>query len=230
MVRSIQRFDGTTVSNAYDRHGRLAGTQYPDTAYAYGYLANGLLSAVTNGANKVEFAYDDWNRLVAVTNIAGGVTNAVQYAHDPAGNVTNRVTAAGTTSYAYDAGERLASIQGMDGMIAYSYNPWNGLVQTETQDGLRADCEYDALDRVTGIDYRDASSNLVYALGYGYDVTGMITQKVTRTTGATNTVAYAYDTLDRLIREDDGVTAETGSIGAVLAGTNTDKAWTTFYP
>ena len=45
------------------------------------------------------------------------------------------------------------------------------------------------------------------ALEYDYNAAGMITQKVSRTSSATNAVAYAYDDLDRLIREDDGATA-----------------------
>ena len=95
-----------------------------------------------------------------------------------------------------------------DETVAYAYNPWNGLVETETRSGgLSVGYTYDALDRVTGLEYRGASSNLVRAMKYEYDAAGMITQKVSRTAGATNVVAYAYDELDRLIREDDGATA-----------------------
>ena len=57
------------------------------------------------------------------------------------------------------------------------------------------------------VESRDTASNLVFGVSYEYDAAGMITQKVSRTAGASNVVAYAYDELDRLIREDDGATA-----------------------
>ena len=208
LVTGLDRFDGTTVSHTYDRHARLTGTDYPDAALRYGYLANGLLSAVTNGADRVELDYDLWNRPVGVTSIVNGHTNAVAYAYDPAGNLTNRVSAAGATGYAYDEAERLISVQGSDETVAYSYNPWTGMIDTETRGGgLTVAYAHDDLDRVTDIEYRNAASNLVYGVSYVYDAAGMITQKVSRTAGATNVVAYAYDELDRLIREDDGATA-----------------------
>ena len=96
----------------------------------------------------------------------------------------------------------------MDETVAYAYNPWNGLVESETRGGgLSVGYAYDALDRVTGLDYRDAASKLVFGISYAYDAVSMITQKVSRTASATNLVAYAYDELDRLVREDDGATA-----------------------
>jgi RHS repeat-associated protein len=208
LVTGIDRFDGTAVSHTYDRHARLTGTDYPDAALRYAYLANGLLSAVTNGADRVELDYDLWNRPVGVTSIVNGHTNAVAYAYDPAGNLTNRVSAAGTTSHAYDDAERLVAIQGPDETVAYAYNPWTGLVETETRGGgLTVAHAHDDLDRVTDIEYRNAASNLVYGVSYVYDAAGMITQKVSRTASATNTVAYVYDVLDRLVREDDGAMA-----------------------
>jgi RHS repeat-associated protein len=208
LVTGIDRFDGTAVTNAYDTLGRLAGTDYPDAALRYGYLANGLLSAVTNGADRVELDYDLWNRPVGVTSLVNGHTNAVAYAYDPAGNLTNRVSAAGTTGYAYDEAERLISVQGPDETVAYAYNPWTGLIDTETRGGgLTVAYAHDDLDRVTDLEYRNAASNLVYGVSYVYDAAGMITQKVSRTASATNTVAYVYDVLDRLVREDDGATA-----------------------
>ena len=64
--------------------------------------------------------------------------------------------------------------------------------------GMKAEYSYDALDRLTAIEYRDAAQNVLYSLGYMYDTAGMITSKVIRTGTFTNDNGYGYDGLDRL--------------------------------
>jgi uncharacterized protein RhaS with RHS repeats len=52
LVKTVTRFDGTVVSNAYDNRGRLASQVLPDVANRLHYLANGLTSVLSHRANQ----------------------------------------------------------------------------------------------------------------------------------------------------------------------------------
>jgi len=62
--------------------------------------------------------------------------------------------------------------------------------------GIRAEYQFDDLDRLTNIVWRNAASGVLRSFAYGYNSAGMITN-VTRETASEN-VAYGYDSLDRL--------------------------------
>ena len=101
--------------------------------------------------------------------------------------------------YQNDAAERLSRQESPVGEFAYAYNATNGLVgEIQYPNGMKARYAYDGMDRVTAIEWIGSDSNLIRRLGYGYDMSGMITN-VIRETG--ESTAYTYDSLSRLTSE-----------------------------
>jgi RHS repeat-associated protein len=214
-VDSITRFDTTVVSNNYNGDGRLKAVCYPDETNRYTYLRNGLVQTMGNSKGSVS---NDWNGagwLVSQTCSAGILpASSASYAYDPIGNVTNSSvnlqSAIINQQYTYDEAERLTEIsQSGSGILplafSYAYNPDNGLVASASNANLRAEYDYDLLDRVQYITWKNASGSTILAFDYQYNAAGMITNRVlTGGTAASQSVSYKYDDLDRLIREDSG--------------------------
>jgi RHS repeat-associated protein len=198
MVLSVDRFDGTTVSNAYDAGARLSHTYYPSTTLAFGYYANGLLKSAVNEAGGVFRSYDGAGRLISETGTTHGT--AVSYTYLPAGNVTNLTTVAGTTSYTYDEAERVTRIADGRATFGLSYHPHHGLGSscTNAESGLSVSYAYDVVDRITDIHWRDGANATLRRRTYAYDDAGMVTSVVMET-GAEN--VFDYDGLGRLTRQ-----------------------------
>ena len=203
IVHCITRFDGTTVSNSYDSSARLVGVNWPDASTTFSYYDNGLLKTVSSESGTVSNAYDQANRLTSISSEFSVLSVVNSYSLDGIGNATNiQVSIDGSTvltnSYTFDAAERVSAINGTGGTFAFNYGPYNGLVAgvSNTTSGIRAEYQFDDLDRLTNIVWRNAANSILRSFAYGFNNAGMITN-VTRETAAEN-VAYGYDSLDRL--------------------------------
>jgi len=148
------------------------------------------------------------------------------YSLDGIGNATNVLVSVDgssilTNTYAFDAAERIGTIAGTGGTFAFNYGPYNGLVSSVSNatSGIRAEYQFDDLDRLTNIVWRNAESGVLRSFGYGYNAAGMITN-VTRETAADN-VSYGYDSLDRLTSASAPYL--TASYGWDLAGNPTSR-------
>lgn len=197
-VKSITRFDGTVVANMYNTDGLLATAGYPDTTNMFTYFRNDLLKTVGNEVGTITNSYNEANRLT--NSIGVGPNDYVSYTYMPAGQVSNATSIAGTTAYDIDAADRISGIDGAEGKFTFSFNQYNGLVSrmTCTNTGVMVDYDFNSMDQVTGITWRDSSSNVLYSFAYGIDNAFMITN-VTRHTG--EKLDYTYDDLDRLTGE-----------------------------
>jgi len=205
MVKSVTRFDGTTVSNSYDGQARLIGTSWPDASTTFSYYDNALLKTVASESGTFSNTYDNANRLAAVASVYSVYSVVNEYLLDGIGNATNvlvSVDGSGilTNAYTFDAAERVSAITGESGTFAFDYSPYNGLVASvsNTTSGIHADYQFDDLDRLTNIVWRNGAGGVLRSFAYGYDNAGMITN-VARETGSRT--AYLYDSLDRLTAE-----------------------------
>ncbi len=209
MVKSVTRFDGTTVSNAYDGDARLDAVYYPDATIDFDYYDNGLLKSADSTLGTVSNEYDGANRLVASDSEFNGLTGAVAYGLDGVGNTTNTtVTVDGKTLTAdrtFDAAERLSTLSASGELssaldFAYSHNPYNGLVAAVTNDttGGHVAYTFDDMDRLESITWKDDLNSTVRSFGYAYSAAGMITN-VTLESG--ERLVYTYDSLQRLTSE-----------------------------
>jgi RHS repeat-associated protein len=240
-VSQVTRFDGSTISNAYDTAGRLGSAVYgrdgspqSSASVSYTYWPDNELKTISDGFSAITNTYDALNHLVAVTSSVPSVSSVVNtYQHDPVGNLTNSVVSIGNQqsaighAYTYDAAERLTDIFSHEGTetqrFVYSYSPENGRVASvsNTVSGITGAYEYDLMGRVTNITYRAGDGSLIRSLAYEYDAAGMIGQKTITGGGTTSVSSYVYDSLDRLVSE-----SQSGSVSSVvynydLAGTYT---------
>ena len=223
IVHSIDRFDGSTVSNYYDGEARVTRQTSGSLTTTYDYFRDGSLSGAANEAGAVTMAYDALNRLVALSNAVPN--GALTYGYDLAGNVTGVVSAAGATHYEYDEAERLTRQSTPAGDFGYAFNVTNGLVASvsNTVNGLTRRTEYDVLDRLTQMNWLDGTGDVVRSYAYQYSLGGMITN-LTRETG--ERTAYTYDDLDRLVGERKANATGTVYVAAYsydLAGNRTQQ-------
>lgn len=169
---------GAVTSYAYDAAGNLNGRTDADnhaTTYVYD-AANELTSLITAASQKWTYTYD----------ANGNVTKMV----DANGNTQGAPAGSGTTTYGYDALDRLTSIAYSDTTPAVSYAYDANDNRTSMGDGGGTQSyTYDALDRPTAVT-RGSDT-----FSYGYDPAGDLTQE---TYPGGRAMTYAYDDDSRL--------------------------------
>lgn len=200
-MSQMVRFDGTTLTFAYDGGGRLSQAGYPDDTVSYGWMKNGLLDWAVNSIGAMSNSYDGANRLVATRTVCGPVDKTVNYGLDAVGNTTN-VVLAGTgyqVGRTFDAAERLSGLGSAGVGVTLSYDWANGLLAGLTlNNGMTGVYGYDKLDRLTNVVWRNASNQVLRSRSYGYTMAGMI-QSVEAEDGGR--IEYTCDSLDRLTSE-----------------------------
>ena len=202
-VKTMTRFDGSVVSNAYDGDGRVNAIYYPGETLTFSYFANGLLKTAGDSAGNVSNVYNTLNRIVSSVSQISNFQSQVSYGYYPAGQVSAVTSVVGTVSYSLDSGDRLSSISSPAGIFNYSYNTNNGLIAEVScaTAGLSVAHTYDVLDRLTDITWKNSTNSVVRSFAYSYNAVGMITQKTTTANSLQSTNIYEYDSLDRLISE-----------------------------
>ena len=138
--------------------------------------------------------YDVLNRLTNRSSVGG---YRVSFAYSPTGQRTNMTDPSGSTSYAYDARDRLALktmawSNGPTASLNYLYDPNGNLTNlwSSTSNGVSLRYEYDPLNRITNV-----LDNGAVAAGYGFYTNGNL-RSVRYANGITN--LYQYDALNRL--------------------------------
>lgn len=211
---------GHTTSVAYDAAGDpISRTDANSHTTTYTYDAGNRLVAVADARGATTtYGYDSVGNLISRTDanghattygydLAGERTSALlplgrlwTYAYDPAGNVVSVVDAIGnstpavgdgTTTYAYDALDRLSSIGYSDGTAGVTFGYDGAGNRTSMVDTLTTTYTYDPLDRLTAVQ-RGALTELTYA----YDDAGHVTQRSVAYSTAHD--IYAYDDDGRL--------------------------------
>ena len=182
---------GRRLEYSYDDAGNLRSIAYPEgETVEYAYTDSGQIESVTTPEGAYAYEYDERGDCVGVTR-PGGATTRIQT--DAEGRVTRlaNVDASGRTvsefSYAYDASGRIAAedstVAGDDGRQHASH-----LEFAYTPAGKLASCGGE----------RDGKA---FSERYAYDAKG---NKVSmeRTGDGAESVTYAYDAADRLLREE----------------------------
>ncbi len=153
----------------------VAGYDY-QISYAYDALSN--LKQVTQGTQTRSFNYSSLSRLVAATNPESGT---IGYQYDNNGNLTQKTDArvpAVTTTYIYDALDRVTNRNYSDGTPAVTYaydaagvaNSKGRLTSVGSSVSNYSYSAYDALGRVLG--GTQMIDGQAYTLGYQYDLAG----------------------------------------------------------
>lgn len=130
-----------------DKAGRLYQVRDGQETVTYAYYANGSTQRVgySSGATE-EYTYYDNDKLRTLTNRDGNnaIIDAYNYGYDGNSNIVTILDGKGTTTYAYDALNRLVAVAEPGGKeTAYAYDgAGNRLTETVATDGDTAVTSY----------------------------------------------------------------------------------------
>lgn len=202
-------FAGKTQEYDYDALNQLISIAFAnDPTQEFTYTATGLIETITDGRGVTQFAYDERDRLIARTDPNGPYISpggpTIQYTYDDSSNRTSVQTPNGTTTYGFDAQNRLNSVIDRDGLeTTYRYDLASRLVETVLPNQVIERRDYDDLNRLTHLstvrrDEVTGEETLITSFEYSLNKIGHRLQ-ITESTG--RVVSYEYDQLYRLTKE-----------------------------
>jgi len=215
-VTSRRTPDGVSVSYTYDALARLTGVGATGLSISYAYDLAGNRTQMQDATGSTTYAYDGASRIISVAAPAGTVT----YVYDLDGNRTALgYPGAGTVAYVYSPAGRLSTVTDWATRVSsYAYRA-NGLVSSVTYpNGMAASYSYDAAGRLTQLTNAIGQTTITRHT-YTLDAEGnrrTLAEFVSGITalGATDTIDYTYDGLNRL----------SGSTGALAESFSFDGA------
>jgi RHS repeat-associated protein len=202
--------DGKTIRYTYTPSGSLLSRIYPDGTtnnITYGTSgqtnAVGRMVSVKDAAGTVQFAYDARGRVTQRTRYVAinKKTYVTGYAYDSADHLKTVTYPDGFQAiYAYDDLGNVASVKDSSGnLIAGSFNysasgRLNGLAYGN---GTSSSYTYDVIDRMTGLETKQAGGTLIQNLAYSYDADSNISN--INDSIYTDTQQFTYDNMNRLV-------------------------------
>ncbi|RIE03934.1 polymorphic toxin-type HINT domain-containing protein [Cohnella faecalis] len=213
----------TRVEDSFDRYTRYyfdksrikrvqtdgSSAQYTtDSQYAeYDFYPDGKLKSVTypklsDGTYlKTEYVYNKLNRLTSVTNKKGSQSlSFFNYEYDNNGNMTSVTDSTGTTTYGYDALNRLTTVLRPNGdNDAYTYDVFgNRTISKQSTSGEQpawtdSTYNFDKWNRLTSVQSGATTTNIQYGLD------GL---RIKKTTGSDAT-RYHYNAAGEVIAESN---------------------------
>jgi RHS repeat-associated protein len=216
MVKSVERFDGTIVSNSYNSSGLLSQTTVGDLTNSFSYYKNALTAKVETENGSVSNIFDRANRFVSGICIADNLESSIDYMLDYAGNATNATISLDGTNiieslFEFDEAERISQLSSVASIgdrretnaFAFVYNDITGLTSqmTNQTSGIFVDYEFDIMNQLSSLTWKDASNNVIRSFDYSYSNSGMITN-ITREAVEEDT-SYTYNNQGELITSDN---------------------------
>ncbi|MEU0566884.1 RHS repeat-associated core domain-containing protein [Nonomuraea sp. NPDC005983] len=195
---------GVRIDRTFDHLGRLtkesgAGGGAASAERTFGYDLAGHQTAIGD----LTVDYNDRSLPLAITRSSAQQT---AYTYDELGNPTQRVDAAGTSTFTWDNAGRLATaadpVTGRK--LTYGYDKANNLASLTAAKGTTTtDTQiftYDAVDRLETQTLRKGGSSgtQLAKITYGWDKDDSLTSKTTAGTAGAGTNTYTYDHAGRL--------------------------------
>ncbi len=244
-VDAVTDLDGGQTTYTYDDAGRLAAVTYPNgittsyaynnlgqltlvesvkadqtvlASYAYTYTAAGFKSRVVELSGRtVDYTYDALNRLIQeeITDpVAGNET--ITYTYDAVGNRLSKTDSQGTTTYTYDANDRLLTA----GNTTYTYDD-NGNLTGQTESGATTTYTYDTENHLLSVQTSTETTTYTYdadgarvsekangvVTTYLVDKSGPFSQVLEERDAAGQLVVAYTQGLDLISQHRDGATA-----------------------
>jgi YD repeat-containing protein len=218
-----------TVTDAYDAAGELTSVTHsaptagysaaPDIAYTYD--SAGDRTTMSDGAGVTTYAYDDAGDLLSAafaakagSGLASATTSYSYYTNGERQSLTYPVAPSGdspTVTQAYDAAGDLASMTDWGGRtIGFAHDPDGNTATTAYPNGTTVSATYDLGDAMTSLQASEGSPGVaLVGIGYKLDSAEQVTSE-TDTGAISSSVAYGYDSADRL----GTVTQGTGTAAA----------------
>lgn len=213
------------MASLVEPRGNVQGANPNDYRWTYTYdAADNLLTRNDPLGNQTAWAYDNAGKLSSTTDAKGRTTtygynaadeltsvtapgnSVTSYAYDEVGNLIRRTDAKNhVTTYGYDPVRRLTSVTSPTNQLwTYEYDPSGNPIKLITalgngtpdpSDG-QVTYDYDALNRVAGLNYSDATPDVTFS----YDPNSNRTQMA----DGAGTETYTWDALDRLTQVTRG--------------------------
>jgi RHS repeat-associated protein len=212
-------FNGQVAEFLYDGLGRLsaqnwyaAGSNVPGRTVALSYDAWGRVAQQSEARGATSYAYDAEGRTVQITSPEG----TIHYEYDPlTGRLVRTWTQNSDTRYVYDELGRPEQVQTIkrNGAVllspevtAYTYTAVGNRESVTLPNGVRTAYQYDNLNRLTLLNHYASNGQYLASFAYQLAADGRrtgVTEIVQVPGGAwhTNQIAYTYDALKRLVRE-----------------------------
>ena len=191
-------FNGNTSTCIYDEKNRLLEKSYADgSAINYIYTLTGKKSSVTDSLGTIAYLYDLRDRMIEVSNPDGSV---LSYAYDANGNRTAVETTSGQTVFDFDELNRIVTVTDPDGGItSYQYDDVGNRSTVAHPNGTVTSYAYNNLNRLTNIENRKSTSEIISSYDYSLGPAGNRLQ-LNQNDG--RIVNYTYDALYRLVEEE----------------------------
>ena len=155
-----------TTQQTYDAYSRVATLTYPNGFMAkYNYHALGILHEVRDSSDALYWQADQANALgQSIMETFGNGIETIRSYDDTTGHMTGISSAVGTNPAAQ--------------LLTYDYDALGNLTtRHDAKRTLTEDFSYDGLNRLTGVDFTDATMTTLPGASYTYDSIGNITNK-----------------------------------------------------
>ena len=216
-LRSVTYGNGYSRSYEYDLLGRVVEQKQGNTVReSFTYDLRGNLLTAQNAVESLTFSYDDSDRLQSSVHRFGNQRLNVSYTYGT-GNRLERAVYDGSSLYGdyvytYGANSAVKTVKVNDStLLSYRYDTLGRRIQTDIGSVVNAHYVYK-----NGSGGENATTTLVSTLVYPdrqYHFTygeNRAILSVERVQGSdTKTTAYAYDSMDQLIREDNPFAGKT---------------------
>ena len=219
-LRSVTGPTNLTDTFNYDSQGNLlTSTNALGQTTQFKYGSNDLMTGMTDAnGNATSYAYDASGNLVSTTN-AGGAAETATY--DAEGNPLTLLNPNGqTVTYTYNSAGQVTKQTLADGSVsAFTYDSHGNLITAVDSTGTTT-LAYDSGDRLTKITYPNGQflaytydsagrrTKMVdqsgFTVEYTYDPLGRLSTLADGTLDVYNDIAYSYNNLGQLAREDKG--------------------------
>ena len=218
LVSATPPGESVARGNAFDPNGnRIAVTNLLNRRTAFVYdAANRLTTNTTHLGRETAFTYDPRGVVRTVREPSGQMTTN---SYDARGRLTNRVDAAGSVAYSYDAGDLLLTVKegtrtltrtydslgrletftdGNTNLLRYNYDASGNLTRLQYPDGKAVTYSFDGRNQLTNVtDWAGRKTALIY------DLVGRVTQ-VIRPNQTKRIVTYDVAGQTTRIEERDG--------------------------
>jgi YD repeat-containing protein len=129
---------------------RTPDASFGEAAVGFTYTPTGLRATMTDGSGTTSYGYDNQNRVLTKTTVAGRLT----YTYDGAGNRLSAMSSnmGGTNvAYTYDELNRIKTVvdNGGPAQTSYSYDAVGNVTSTMLPNGAMVAPQYDAMNRMT---------------------------------------------------------------------------------
>jgi RHS repeat-associated protein len=191
----------TQITYPTEGGSRLTVTYDHDATDLYDPAASCGVNVINTSSIKTQYLYNAAGLLWKVVRDRDGATPAVtEVGYDAYGNLVSLIDPENQiTTYEYDSLDRLTKTteNGQTYYRSFTYYPDGSLKSRTDQNGATTQYTYDSDNRLYQVSYPDASS-----LTYTYEPNGLLAS----VQGATGTIAFAYDDVNRLTSTNGALT------------------------